>query len=218
MGIITRIEEGIGGLIEKPFRHGQSLDLIQVEIVLKRFIEKNKKTILDKVYVHYSYTIVLNNDLFTENEPFIHHYIKLLKSHLVQWLWEKKYELNHPLSIHILKGDLQDGLFKIRIAFDPQFQPQHGLLELRSGSIFLLHKPVTIIGRGEDCHICLTDDTVSKRHAQITTEKDFCILTDLCSSNGTRVNQGKVSTILLHGSEKIFFGSAACVYMSNLHT
>ncbi|HEV8192577.1 MAG TPA: FHA domain-containing protein, partial [Ktedonobacterales bacterium] len=47
---------------------------------------------------------------------------------------------------------------------------------------------VIILGRDEDCDICLPDSSVSRRHAQIMRQPDGYFLSDLQSSNGTSLN------------------------------
>ncbi len=48
------------------------------------------------------------------------------------------------------------------------------------------------IGRGEDCDLMLTDDTLSRRHAEITFDGEAFVLRDLDSTNGTRVSGRRV--------------------------
>jgi hypothetical protein len=51
-----------------------------------------------------------------------------------------------------------------------------------------------IIGRGAGCHVHLTDETVSERHAALTWDADAGahMLTDLGSTNGTRLNHRRI--------------------------
>jgi two-component system, cell cycle response regulator len=45
-----------------------------------------------------------------------------------------------------------------------------------------------ILGRGEDCGIFAQDHSVSRRHARVELVGDGYVVTDLCSTNGTSVN------------------------------
>lgn len=51
----------------------------------------------------------------------------------------------------------------------------------------------TLIGRARDCHIMLSNTTVSGRHAELINRDGKVVLTDLNSSNGTYVNSVRVS-------------------------
>jgi hypothetical protein len=211
MGIITRIEEKIGNLVEMPFQHGQYLDLIRIEIALKRLMEGRRKPVFDRTYVYPCYTIILDHLCFVENEPFLNRFEELLKSNIQFWLKEKGYETIHPIAISFQGGAPNNGLFEIAIS-KKSWSSQSFLLDVRSGSRFALHPPVTVIGRGEDCHIHLADEAVSQRHAQIIFERGKHVLTDLCSRNGTRVNQQKVSAICLQDRDEIYFGGIKCIF------
>jgi pSer/pThr/pTyr-binding forkhead associated (FHA) protein len=52
---------------------------------------------------------------------------------------------------------------------------------------------VMILGRDEDCAICLPDSSVSRRHAQIMRQPDGYFVSDLQSSNGTCLNDAPLS-------------------------
>lgn len=71
---------------------------------------------------------------------------------------------------------------------------------------------VVLIGRGSS-QIPLTDQTVSRRHAELTASDDGWLLADLNSANGTYVNGVRVQkpTRLKHG-DQIRLGSTLLVY------
>jgi predicted component of type VI protein secretion system len=57
-----------------------------------------------------------------------------------------------------------------------------------AGQAFELDRDVTIIGRGTDTDIVLTDTAVSRHHCQILREANAFIVQDMESKNGTIVN------------------------------
>ena len=57
-----------------------------------------------------------------------------------------------------------------------------------AGARFSLERPVTIIGRAEDCHVRLQDPLASRHHAEVRRESWRYLLVDLGSRNGTHVN------------------------------
>ncbi len=78
----------------------------------------------------------------------------------------------------------------------------------------ILHHQVTI-GRGEDSDILIADQSVSRKHVQITCRKLFkegdsenvkVVLQDLGSKNGTLVNYRPVRTVVLKPGDKICLG------------
>ena len=73
-----------------------------------------------------------------------------------------------------------------------------------------LDQPVTSIGRDPVSTVALPDESVSRVHAQIVRQQTGLYLTDLNSSNGTRLN-GEVITapaLLAHG-DRLQFGEVA---------
>ena len=71
---------------------------------------------------------------------------------------------------------------------------------------FLLRDGATVVGAAEDCDLRLDHPTVSRRHARIEVAADRAELTDLGSSNGTRVNDRRVERHALQPGEAVSFG------------
>ncbi|MCP4359807.1 MAG: FHA domain-containing protein, partial [Chloroflexi bacterium] len=62
-----------------------------------------------------------------------------------------------------------------------------------SGSTLIeLSVGMTVIGRQEGADIVLDDQMVSRRHAQIECTDEGCTITDLDSSNGTKLNGARL--------------------------
>ena len=76
-----------------------------------------------------------------------------------------------------------------------------------------LMTPVSI-GREEDNDIRLNDDRVSRFHAKIQEDAGRVILTDLDSTNGTRINGHPVRMRVLQLGDQILFGRCLMVYGS----
>jgi FHA domain-containing protein len=62
------------------------------------------------------------------------------------------------------------------------------------------------IGRAPDCELVLRDSRVSRRHARLTARDGVLVLTDLGSTNGTRVNGHRVSEVVLGAGDRITMG------------
>jgi hypothetical protein len=62
------------------------------------------------------------------------------------------------------------------------------------------------IGRAPECGLVLKDSRASRRHARLTTRDGVLILTDLGSTNGTRVNGHRVSEVVLGAGDRITIG------------
>lgn len=71
------------------------------------------------------------------------------------------------------------------------------------GKVYRLDAGECLIGRRLDCHICVPDQRISRRHARIRREGDGYALEDLGSCNGSFVNGRRIqgSSRLRHGDE-----------------
>jgi pSer/pThr/pTyr-binding forkhead associated (FHA) protein len=77
---------------------------------------------------------------------------------------------------------------------------------------FELKNKVTVIGRGTDTDLRLTDQSVSRRHAEIRVAGGATMLNDLQSTNGTTVNGTAVTTKALADGDEIRLGETTIVY------
>jgi pSer/pThr/pTyr-binding forkhead associated (FHA) protein len=77
-----------------------------------------------------------------------------------------------------------------------------------------LTENVTTVGRISDNTIQIEDASVSSHHAEITLSGDHHFLTDLDSTNGTRVNDHGFTKGNLHDGDIVSFGNIHCVYAS----
>jgi predicted component of type VI protein secretion system len=64
-------------------------------------------------------------------------------------------------------------------------------------------KDLSVVGRKEDCDICLSHKSVSKLHCVIVKTDGLLILRDLGSTNGTRVNGQRVRRAALLPNDQL---------------
>jgi len=94
----------------------------------------------------------------------------------------------------------------------PSILSNRGILVILSsnflGKSFIIDKEKLIIGRLENCDIVITDQMISKKHCEITTDESKFYIEDLASKNATYVN-GKIikkKTHLIYG-DRIILGN-----------
>ena len=83
----------------------------------------------------------------------------------------------------------------------------------RAGESFATAGPRTLIGRSPDCDVFLDDVTVSRRHAEITHEKDSYVIRDLGSLNGTFVNRHRIETSVLSDDDEVQIGKYRMAFL-----
>ena len=67
------------------------------------------------------------------------------------------------------------------------------------------------IGRAPECELVLKDNHVSRRHARLAPRNGVLILTDLGSTNGTRVNGHRVTEVVLGAGDRVQIGETSIV-------
>jgi hypothetical protein len=77
-----------------------------------------------------------------------------------------------------------------------------------------LVKPVTIVGRGQDADLRLSDPGVSRHHAQVELREGGAWVEDLGSTNGTTLDGSPVaSPVLMSSGQRIAIGSTVLVFL-----
>lgn len=105
--------------------------------------------------------------------------------------------------------------FKVK---EPSSRPApDGLLEFSAGpergKVFALKKLPAVIGRRPGCDIVLSDSSVSRRHARLDRQDGIYSVTDLGSTNGTKVNGARIAgNVLLSPGDVITLGTTVCVF------
>ena len=72
-----------------------------------------------------------------------------------------------------------------------------------------------LIGRSEDCTICIPEDSISSRHAQLTQTERGWELQDLGSANGTAVNGKPAKQAILSHGDQIKMGTQVILIFSD---
>ena len=71
---------------------------------------------------------------------------------------------------------------------------------------FSLQKPVSVIGRGEECDFQVPLLDVSRRHCELTVDGERIRVKDLASSNGTYVNNKRVNESEMSAGDRLAIG------------
>ncbi|WP_442505131.1 diguanylate cyclase [Novipirellula sp. SH528] len=86
-----------------------------------------------------------------------------------------------------------------------------------SARLIDLQQPQTTVGRDASCGLNIADSSVSRRHALIERTGDEYHVTDLQSTNGTRVNELPVESATLKPGDRVQFGNYIFKFLSSNH-
>ena len=87
------------------------------------------------------------------------------------------------------------------------------LIPVDGGPAFRLEKPITLIGRHEDCDLALPQQVkISRRHCCIARVDDRFLVRDLGSMNGVRVNGKRVTEAELRPGDELAVADTMFVF------
>jgi hypothetical protein len=87
-----------------------------------------------------------------------------------------------------------------------------GISESVSGKAFALGGSTVVVGRSPDCAIRLEDSSVSSEHARLVRDEQSWRVVNLLSTNGTFVNDTKISNAAISDGDHVRFGRAEFVF------
>jgi pSer/pThr/pTyr-binding forkhead associated (FHA) protein len=119
-----------------------------------------------------------------------------------------------PVEVEIFEGSkLKAGRFtveaEVREDANGGFRAE---LVLTDGRRVQIGAEPLVIGRLPECGVVLADSNVSRRHAELRRNGDTVVLTDLGSTNGTRVNGAPVRERVLASGDEVSVGSTKLIF------
>ncbi|HEY3277570.1 MAG TPA: FhaA domain-containing protein [Syntrophorhabdaceae bacterium] len=220
------------------------LDPVEIELGLRRAIEKSKQNFIGRNFIPYTYTVVIDDNAFEEYGDLLNNMGRMLGESLDTWILDKGYEKDGPATVQFERGQTQGRTFLVQLSYrkveeivpadeDAVPGPDMGGGEERAaaaeggeagpaarleqegaGIAFPLEERSMLVGRGSDCAIKLTDDTVSERHARVRVEYGKVTLEDLASTNGTRVNLRRIRKTVLSEGDRVSLGDVNFTFRS----
>ena len=83
------------------------------------------------------------------------------------------------------------------------------------GTRYALGEGATVLGREDNCQIVIEDESVSRRHASIQSHGGEFIILDLQSTNGTFVNEDRVSSHKLKDGDYLHIGNGIYRFLAS---
>ena len=229
MGVLQRFEGRLEGLVQGAFARafGGWVEPVEVAAALTREAE-NKKAIVaaGRVLVPNVYVV----DLGRSDAERLKEYDEPLRAELATMVSEAAAEQGWsfvgPVEVTLREvDDLSTGAFRVAgtVVAGEVAAPARPAVPLRSpgtgphlvkGDLQIVLGPSTVIGRGAETEVRLTDTGVSRRHAELRQVEDRVELHDLGSTNGTRVNGQRVEAATLTDGDVITVGTTDLVFRS----
>ena len=236
MSIFKDFEKKLEGLFEGVILRAFKSGVRPVELGKKlvRELEGHKVIGVSRVYVPNRYDVGLSPKDYSKFESYQAVMATELENLLISYIKEHGYAVLDRPRIKLIESErMREGEFSIKTRMEGDLPQAHeevetddgilrrsragpGVLELLdSGELspaFPLDKESVQIGRIADNDIVLPDPNVSRVHARVEKRTAAYQITDLESTNGTWVNERRVSSVKLKENDVIRLGSTRFIF------
>lgn len=125
----------------------------------------------------------------------------------------ESYSFVGPVEVEIFEGSsLKAGRFTVVAEVRESEDGVLAELVLPDGRRVPIGSEPLVIGRLPECGVVLEDTNVSRRHAELRRSGDAVVLTDLGSTNGTRVNGAPIREHVLGSGDEVSVGSTRLIF------
>jgi catechol 2,3-dioxygenase-like lactoylglutathione lyase family enzyme len=206
-----RLERLVEGTLVKPFR--SNLQPIEIGRRLTREMDLHRRVGVHGLIAPNSFTVTLAPADVDRFANFVDALSRELADAAREHARAEGYSFVGPVDVQIYEGTrLRAGRFTITadvvegdegVAFAELVLPEGGRITVGADPV--------VIGRLPECTVVLGDPNVSRRHAEIRHVGDAIVVTDLGSTNGTKVNGVQVREQHLASGDEITVGSTTLV-------
>jgi hypothetical protein len=207
-----RLERLVEGTLSKPLR--STLQPIEIGRRLTREMDLHRRVGVRGLIAPNSFTVTLSPADVDRFANFVDALSRELADAAREHARIEGYSFVGPVDVQVYEGTrLRPGRFVVtaEVVEGPEEVPAAELV-LPDGRHFPLGDGPVTLGRLPDCDVVLNDPNVSRRHAEFRRTTDGVVVTDLGSTNGTRVNGVPVREQQLASGDEVTVGSTTLVF------
>jgi hypothetical protein len=230
---LRNFERRLGGLVEglfsKTFRSG--VQPVEIAKRVVRAMDDGKQVAVNEVWAPNHFEISLSSEDGPKFQQIETALVAELKTVILDNAGERGWGLVGPPEVEFFvdnklkRGDLEvEGSLvqgdqpvepsKAAVAAVPPKRAQLRVLEDDGVRAIPVDRELMTIGRLSECDVVVNDSQASRRHAQIRTADGVSTVTDLGSTNGTKVNGRDVQSAPLSNGDRITVGATQIEYRS----
>jgi len=207
-----RLERLVEGTLSKPFR--SNLQPVEIGRKLTREMDLHRRVGVHGLIAPNSFSVTLATGDVDRFANFIDALSRELADAAREHARIEGYAFVGPVEVQIYEGTrLRPGRFVITA--EVVEGPEGGTfaeLVLPDGKRLTVGADPVVIGRLPECTVVLGDPNVSRRHAEVRRAGEMVVVTDLGSTNGTKVNGTPVREQQLASGDEITVGSTVLVF------
>jgi hypothetical protein len=207
-----RLERLVEGTLAKPFR--SNLQPVEIGRRLTREMDLHRRVGVRGLIAPNAFTVTLSPEDVSRFSNFIDALSRELSDAAREHARVESYSFVGPVEVEIFEGAaLKAGRFtveaEVRESEDGGFLAE---LVLPDGRRVVIGSNPVVIGRLPECDVVLADSNVSRRHAELRRGPEGVVLTDLGSTNGSRVNGSPVREQTLVSGDEVSVGSTKLIF------
>ncbi len=207
-----RLERLVEGTLAKPFR--SNLQPVEIGRRLTREMDLHRRVGVRGLIAPNAFAVTLSAADVSRFSNFIDALSRELSDAAREHARVEGYAFVGPVEVEVFEGaELKAGRFtvtaEVRESEDGGFLAE---VLLPDGRRVTVGSEALVIGRLPGCDVVLADSNVSRRHAEVRRRGDGVFVTDLGSTNGTRVNGAPVREQLLASGDEISVGSTKLIF------
>jgi hypothetical protein len=207
-----RLERLVEGTLAKPFK--SNLQPVEIGRRLTREMDLHRRVGVRGLIAPNAFSVTLAPADVERFSNFIDALSRELSDAAREHARVETYTFVGPVEVEIFESTgLKTGRFtvaaEVRESEDGGFLAE---LILPDGRRVAVGSNPLVIGRLPECDIVLNDSNVSRRHAELRRSGDGVFLTDLGSTNGTRVNGTPVREQILASGDEVSVGSTKLIF------
>ena len=207
-----RLERLVEGTLAKPFR--SNLQPVEIGRRLTREMDLHRRVGVRGLIAPNAFAVTLAPADVERFSNFIDALSRELSDAAREHAKNEGYLFVGPVEVEIFEGaTLKAGRFtveaEVREDADGGFLAE---LVLTDGRRVQIGSEPLVIGRLPECGVVLADSNVSRRHAELRRAGDSVVLTDLGSTNGTRVNGAPIRERVLVSGDEVSVGSTRLIF------
>jgi hypothetical protein len=207
-----RLERLVEGTLAKPFR--SNLQPVEIGRRLTREMDLHRRVGVRGLIAPNSFTVTLSPADVERFSNFIDALSRELSDAAREHARVEAYSFVGAVEVAIFEGpSLKPGRFTVTAEV---LQGEDGgllaELILPDGKRIQIGSEPVVVGRLPECGVVLSDSNVSRRHAEFRRAGDVIVLTDLGSTNGTRVNGAQIREQALSSGDEVSVGSTRIIF------
>lgn len=215
MGFFDRLEHSLERAVNtafaKTFKSG--IQPVELTAALRREIDTQASVVArDRILVPNIFTVSLARGDYDRMSAMGQTLVDELIRQLTKHAHSQGYQFSGPIQISLESSDaLSIGLLAVSSESVTGSVTWAGVLDV-NGQRHVLRRGRTVLGRGTDADITVNDSSISRKHVEIIWDGSRAQANDLGSTNGSLLNDRKLTSSALESGAVIEMGASRVTF------